>query len=165
MGNPEVLQYEYNTGGWGFWFAGHDGLLWVWAALLAVLTAIYAWATLAFGIRFSNLTYRGVLTNGPYRFSRHPAYLSKNLFWWLSVLPFLVTSHSPVDMIRNTVLLACVSAIYFWRAKTEEAHLLAEDAKYREYHAWMEENGLVTAPLARLLRRLRPRRVMVQPAE
>lgn len=159
MGNPEVLQYEYNTGGWGFWFAGHDGLLWVWAALLAVLTAIYAWATLAFGIRFSNLTYRGVLTNGPYRFSRHPAYLSKNLFWWLSVLPFLVTSHSPVDMIRNTVLLACVSAIYFWRAKTEEAHLLAEDAKYREYHAWMQENGLATAPLARLLSRARPRSV------
>jgi protein-S-isoprenylcysteine O-methyltransferase Ste14 len=165
MGNPEVLQYEYNTGGWGFWFAGHDGLLWVWAALLAVLTAIYAWATLAFGIRFSNLTYRGVLTNGPYRFSRHPAYLSKNLFWWLSVLPLLVTSHSPVDMIRNTVLLACVSAIYFWRAKTEEAHLLAEDAKYREYHAWMERNGPITAPLARLLGRLKPRPVTVQPAE
>jgi protein-S-isoprenylcysteine O-methyltransferase Ste14 len=165
MGNPEVLQYEYNTGGWGFWFAGHDGLLWVWAALLAVLTAIYAWATLAFGIRFSNLTYRGVLTNGPYRFSRHPAYLSKNLFWWLSTLPFLVSSHSPVDMIRNTVFLGCVSAIYFWRAKTEEAHLLGEDAKYRDYHAWMREHGLVTAPLVRLLGRAKQRRVVAQPAE
>jgi protein-S-isoprenylcysteine O-methyltransferase Ste14 len=165
MGGGGVLQYEYNTAGWGYWFAGHDTLLWVWAGLLAALTAIYAWATLAFGIRFSNLTYRGVLTNGPYRFSRHPAYLSKNLFWWLSVLPFLVTSHSPVDVIRNTVLLGCVSAIYFWRAKTEEAHLLGEDAKYREYHARMEQHGLVTAPLARLLGRARPRRVAVQPAE
>jgi protein-S-isoprenylcysteine O-methyltransferase Ste14 len=165
MGNPEVLQYEYNTGGWGFWFVGHDALLWAWAGLLAALTAIYAWATLAFGIRFSNLTYRGVLTHGPYRFSRHPAYLSKNLFWWLSVLPFLVTSHSPVDTIRNTVLLGCVSAIYFWRAKTEEAHLLGEDARYREYHAWMESHGAVTAPLARLLRRARPRWAAVQPAE
>ncbi len=165
MGNPEVLQYEYNTGGWSALFAGHDALLWCWAGLLAALTAIYAWATLAFGIRFSNLTYRGVLTNGPYRFSRHPAYLSKNLFWWLSVLPFVVTSHSPVDMIRNTVLLGCVSAIYFWRARTEEAHLLGEDAKYREYHAWMERHGLVTAPLARLLARLRPRRVVGLPAE
>lgn len=97
--------------------------------MLAVLTAIYAWSTVAFGIRFSNLTYRGVLTNGPYRFSRHPAYLSKNLFWWLSTLPFLVTSHSPVDMVRDTVFLGCVSAIYFWRARTEEAHLLREDAK------------------------------------
>ncbi|MGZ3256706.1 MAG: methyltransferase family protein [Croceibacterium sp.] len=165
MGNGGVIQYEYNTAGWGYWFAGHDALLWVWAAMLATLTAIYAWATLAFGIRFSNLTYRGVLTNGPYRFSRHPAYLSKNLFWWLSTLPFLVTSHSPVDMIRDTAFLGCVSAIYFWRAKTEEAHLLGEDAKYREYHAWMQAHGLVTAPLARMLGRARPRRVAVQPAE
>ena len=106
-----------------------------------------------------------MLTNGPYRFSRHPAYLSKNLFWWLSTLPFLVTSHSPVDMIRDTVFLGLVSAIYFWRAKTEEAHLLAEDARYRAYHAWMAENGLITAPLARLLGRAKPRAVAVQPAE
>ena len=103
MGNGGVLQYEYNTAGWGYWFADHRALQWVWAGLLAALTAIYAWATLAFGIRFSNLTYRGVLTNGPYRFTRHPAYLSKNTFWWLSTLPFLVTSHSPVDMARAGV--------------------------------------------------------------
>jgi protein-S-isoprenylcysteine O-methyltransferase Ste14 len=165
MGRGGVLQYEYNTEGWGYWLAGHGAVLWAWAGMLAALTAIYAWATLAFGIRFSNLTYRGVLTNGPYRFSRHPAYLSKNLFWWLSVLPFLVTSHSPVDVIRNTVFLGCVSAIYYWRAKTEEAHLLGEDAKYREYHAWMLEHGTITAPLARLLGRARPRQVAVQPAE
>jgi protein-S-isoprenylcysteine O-methyltransferase Ste14 len=165
MGSGGVLQYEVNTAGWNYWFSGHEALLWAWAAMLATLTAIYAWATAAFGIRFSNLTYRGVLTNGPYRYCRHPAYLAKNLFWWLSTLPFLVTSRSPVDMIRDTVFLGCVSAIYFWRAKTEEAHLLGEDAKYREYHAWMERNGLVTAPLARLLRRVRPRPVAVQPAE
>jgi protein-S-isoprenylcysteine O-methyltransferase Ste14 len=165
MGNGGVIQYEYNTASWGYWFAGHEALLWLWTGLLAALTAIYAWATLAFGIRFSNLTYRGVLTNGPYRFSRHPAYLSKNLFWWLSTLPFLVVTHSPVETIRNTVFLGLVSAIYFWRAKTEEAHLLGEDAKYREYHAWMQDHGLVTAPLARLLGRAKPRRVAVQPAE
>jgi len=165
MGNGGLIQYEYNTAGWGYWLAGHDALLWAWAGGLVFLTAVYAWATVAFGIRFSNLTYRGVLTNGPYRFTRHPAYLSKNLFWWLSTLPFLVTSHSPVDMVRNTVFLGCVSAIYFWRARTEEAHLLGEDAKYREYHAWMQENGPITAPLARLLSRTRPRRVAVQPAE
>jgi protein-S-isoprenylcysteine O-methyltransferase Ste14 len=165
MGNGGVIQYEYATADWGHWFAGHDMLLWLWAGWLVFLTAIYAWATVAFGIRFSNLTYRGVLTHGPYRFTRHPAYLSKNLFWWCSVLPFLVTSDSAVDMVRNTVFLACVSAIYYWRAKTEEAHLLGEDAKYREYHAWMQDNGAITAPLARLLSRARPRRVAVQPAE
>ncbi len=156
LGN--ILQYEVNTADWAFWFADYPPLLWLWAGWLAFLTAIYAWATLAFGIRFSNLTYRGVLTNGPYRFTRHPAYVSKNLFWWCSTLPFLVTSHSPVDMIRNTAFLGVVSAIYYWRARTEEAHLLAEDAKYREYYDWMEEHGLLTSRLVRLFRWANPRK-------
>ncbi|MFK4873697.1 methyltransferase family protein [Novosphingobium sp. ZW T3_23] len=156
MGRADVLGYEVNTPGWGFWMQGHAGLLWLWAGLLVALTAIYAWATFVFGLRFSNLTYRGVLTNGPYRFTRHPAYLSKNLFWWCSTLPFLVSSHALTDMVRNTVLLGVVSAIYYWRARTEEAHLLAEDAKYRAYHAWMAENALITRSLGKLGERLRP---------
>ena len=148
LGN--ILKYEYNTASWAYWFQGHEMLLWFWAGWLVFLTAVYAWATMAFGIRFSNLTYRGVLTNGPYRFTRHPAYLSKNLFWWCTVMPFLVTSNSLVDAIRNTVFLGLVSAIYYWRARTEEAHLLAEDPKYREYYDWMQQHGTITAPLARL---------------
>lgn len=156
MGRSDVLGYEVNTPGWAYWLQGHTSLLWLWAALLVTLTAIYAWATFAFGLRFSNLTYRGVLTSGPYRFTRHPAYLSKNLFWWCSTLPFLVSSHALTDMVRNTVLLGVVSAIYYWRARTEEAHLLAEDAKYRAYHAWMAENALITRTLARLGERFRP---------
>jgi protein-S-isoprenylcysteine O-methyltransferase Ste14 len=165
MGQGGVIQYEYQTADWGYWIDGHAVLLWLLAAMLVTLTAIYAWATMAFGIRFSNLTYRGVLTNGPYRFTRHPAYLSKNLFWWFSAMPFLVTSGSMLEAVRNTVFLGCVSGIYYWRAKTEEAHLLGEDAKYREYHAWMGERGPITAPLARLLSKARPRTVQVQPAE
>jgi Putative protein-S-isoprenylcysteine methyltransferase len=165
MGRNDVLGYEVNTGGWTFWLQNHDLLLWFWAALLAALTAIYAWATFAFGIRFSNLTYRGVLTNGPYRFTRHPAYLSKNLYWWLSTLPFLVTNDSLTDAIRNTVLLAVVSGIYYWRARTEEAHLLAEDVKYREYHEWMARNAFITRTLSRVGTLLRPRPTELQPAE
>ncbi len=167
MGGGGVIQYEYNTAGWGHWFAGQQVLLWIWAGWLVVLTAIYAWATVAFGIRFSNLTYRGVLTNGPYRYTRHPAYVSKNLFWWCSILPFAVTSGSLVDMVRNTFFLGVVSAIYYWRARTEEAHLLGEDPKYRAYYDWMQENGLITSRLAKLWKRANPRPVQgqMQPAE
>lgn len=166
MGGGGPLSYHENTADWSVWLQGHDALLWLWAGLLVGLTAIYAWATVAFGIRFSNLTYRGVLTNGPYRFTRHPAYLSKNLFWWFSTLPFLATSGSPVDAVRNTAILGLVSAVYFWRARTEERHLLAEDAKYREYHAWMAENALITRMFARLGQRLRRRgQGQLQPAE
>ena len=58
-------------------------------AALVVLAGIYAWATVAFGPRFSNLTNRGILTHGPYRFTRHPAYLAKNCLWWLTTVPVL----------------------------------------------------------------------------
>jgi hypothetical protein len=108
-----------------------------------VLPGIYAWATVVFGIRFSNLTYRGVLTNGPYRFTRHPAYLSKNLFWWASVMPFLVTTGTTADAMRNCVFLLAVNGIYCWRAHRGSAPPF-----------WMEHRGLVTAPLVRLKARL-----------
>ena len=165
MGDGGPLNYHPNTSDWAFWFEGQTALLWVWGAWLVFLTAIYAWATVIFGLRFSNLTYRGVITNGPYRFTRHPAYLAKNLFWWSSTLPFFATSGSPVDMIRNTALLALVSAVYFWRAKTEEKHLLGEDAKYRAYHAWMANNAPITRLLGRAARIARPRAPSLQPAE
>ena len=156
LGDGRAINYEQNAAGWLHWLAGHDTLIVLWGGVLVLLTGIYAWATFAFGLRFSNLTYRGVLTNGPYRFTRHPAYLSKNLFWWCSVLPFLVTTGSPVEAIRNSFFLLVVNGIYFWRAKTEEAHLLAEDPKYREYYAWMAHNGLITAPLTKLWNLFRP---------
>ena len=156
MGDGGVLDYHPGTSDWAYWFQNHPTLMWVWGSWLVFLTAIYAWATVAFGLRFSNLTYRGVLTNGPYAFTRHPAYLSKNLFWWSATLPFLVTTASMVDAIRNTVILGLVSGVYYWRALTEERHLLSEDAKYRDYHAWMAQNAAITRGFIRLGRKLRP---------
>ena len=124
----------------------HGHALPVLGAVLVALTAIYAWATIAFGLRFSNLTHRGILTHGPYAWSKHPAYLSKNLFWWISTCPLLVTTGSLYDAVRATVLLAAVSGVYYIRAKTEEKHLGADPA-YREYSEWMERN----APVPRLV--------------
>ncbi|RED16265.1 methyltransferase family protein [Parasphingopyxis lamellibrachiae] len=140
------LDYSQNTADWSYWLQGAPAvMLGIYGGVLVLLTAIYSWATVAFGIRFSNLTHRGILTHGPYRWTRHPAYVSKNLFWWLATLPFIVTSGNPVDMIRNTVILGLVSGVYYWRAKTEERHLMADSA-YRDYFDWMERN----APVPRL---------------
>lgn len=146
------LDYQSNDGAWTQWLAGHPALLAGWGAVLVVLTGIYAWATVAFGLRFSNLTHRGILTHGPYSLTRHPAYLAKNSFWWLGAMPFLAVGGSLVDMVRNTAILAAVSGVYYWRAKTEEKHLMADPA-YREYWHWMERNAPVPRLFARLKRR------------
>ena len=146
MDNGGPFVYRQGTADWMYWLQGHPVALAVMGGALALLTAIYAWATIAFGLRFSNLTDRGILTHGPYAFTKHPAYLSKNLFWWLCYLPFLVTTGNPVDAIRNTILLGCVSAIYYWRAKTEEWHLGADPA-YRAYADWMAEYAPITRAL------------------
>jgi hypothetical protein len=71
------------------------------------------------------------------------------------VYPFLVTTGSMVDAVRNTVLLGIVSGIYYWRAKTEERHL-SEDPAYREYAAWMARNGPVPRFVAFVIGTPRP---------
>lgn len=143
MGTGGPLDYHQGAQDWLYWLQGHPALLELTGFALVGLTAIYAWATVAFGLRFSNLTDRGILTHGPYAFSKHPAYLSKNLFWWVAGLPILVTTGNPVDVIRNTALLAAVSGVYYWRAKTEEWHLSA-NPDYAPYAAWMERHGAIT---------------------
>lgn len=164
MGDTGPLNYHVNTADWAYWFEGNTPLLIVWGAWLVLLTGIYAWATVVFGIRFSNLTHRGILTHGPYRWTKHPAYLSKNTYWWFATMPFLVTSGSWVDGARNAALLACVSGVYYWRARTEERHLMA-DPDYAAYAAWMDRHG----PVPRLVgwmtgRRAKPE-IMPAPAE
>ena len=146
------LDYGVGQLGWEGALADHPMLQPLWAFALIALTGCYAWATVAFGLRFSNLTYRGVLTNGPYRFTKHPAYLSKNLFWWLATMPWLTTTGRWSDAVRNVVILALINAVYFWRARTEERHLLREDPAYRAYADWMAEHGQITKWLVRAAR-------------
>ena len=142
MGDGGPLDYHPGTADWTYWFQGHPVVLGIVGAMLVALTGIYAWATVAFGFRFSNLTHRGILTHGPYALSRHPAYLSKNLFWWIATLPFLSTTGDWTQGLRAAALMAVVSGVYYWRAKTEERHLGADPA-YREYREWMERNAPV----------------------
>lgn len=101
---------------------------------LLVLMTIYLWATLALNIKASNLTHRGIVTWGPYRFMRHPAYVCKNLAWWIGALPILAVQwQRGFDFFIYAVF--CVfawSVIYYLRAITEERHL-GMDPDYQAY--------------------------------
>ena len=156
MNEGGPLDYHPGTSDWTHWFAGQPVLLAITGAVLVGLTAVYAWATMAFGLRFSNLTHRGILTHGPYAWTRHPAYLSKNLFWWLSTIPVLTVSDDWTDAARATLLLTAVSGVYYWRAKTEELHLGADPA-YQAYSGWMQRNTTITRWLARITGTSSPR--------
>jgi hypothetical protein len=114
-----------------------------WAGVIIALIVVYSLTTITFGWRFSNLTNRGILTNGPFRFTKHPAYLSKNLSWWMTSMPFALGG-STHEVVRHCLMLLCLNAIYFLRARTEERHL-SRDPQYVAYALWMNEHGAFRA--------------------
>lgn len=134
------LRYDNGTG-WQRWLGGSPWLYVPWGGAIVALLAVYAWSTLSFGARFSNLTHRGIITSGPYAHVKHPAYLSKGLSWWLISMPFMV-SDSWQDSLRRCALLLGLNGIYYLRARTEERHLSA-DPVYVQYAQWIDAHGLL----------------------
>ncbi|UWP94226.1 hypothetical protein K3X48_08120 [Aliiroseovarius crassostreae] len=135
---------EYNDGiGWLDMF-GPDQQGWVllWGLAIVLSKLLWAWSNMSFGIRFSNLTHRGIITNGPFRWFRHPSYFFKNISWWLLAVPFF-SLESPQEALRNSLLLMGINLIYYLRAKAEEAHL-SQDPVYVEYALWVEQHGALS---------------------
>ena len=125
--------FAYDAGRpWGHWLAASPLAYQLWGSLILVLTAVYAWATVSFGLRFSNLTHRGIITSGPYRWVKHPAYLAKNLSWWLISMPFMAFTTDPAQALRLCAMLLLVNGLYALRARTEERHLM-RDPVYQAY--------------------------------
>lgn len=140
MLSESFLPYEDGVY-WGHWLAATPVLKALWAIPIIVLLTTYALGTVQFGIRFSNLTHRGIITNGPFRFTKHPQYVSKNIAWWLISVPF-ITIGTPEDAIRHCLMLAGFNVIFYYRAKTEERHL-SRDPVYRDYAAWIAQHGVI----------------------
>ena len=90
---------------------------------ITILWGVFAWASLALGFKGSNLTNRGIVKHGPYRFIRHPAYTAKLIIWYIQGVIF--GQFFLGLMIGFTI-------IYVLRAWTEEKHLLI-DPEYLEY--------------------------------
>lgn len=92
--------------------------------MILFLLMIYLWATLSLGTKCSNLTNRGIINRGVYKYVRHPAYASKVIAWWLMSL----TNFSLVSFLSMLIW----SFIYYLRAITEERHLI-RDKDYQKY--------------------------------
>ena len=117
--------------------------VWTWglrAAAVFFLCLLTA-STLSLFTRASNLTNRGIVTWGPYRWIRHPGYLAKNMYWLMTIIPFLIPNTASVYFSWSRHLLYCLCAvcgfaawatIYFLRSVTEE-QLLGQDPEYVAY--------------------------------
>lgn len=147
---PPLSWIPLNTLGWSTADVPHFGspTLQVTAAVAMLAgVGVYAWATVTLGLRASNLTNRGIVANGPYRWVRHPAYVSKNASWWIGAIPLFLTL-APTDLGGLVLAILGTSAwsgIYVLRAITEERHLNS-DPDYRAYCSrvrWRFIPGLV----------------------
>ena len=134
------ITYDVSGNHWDVVLGSWSALQLVWGAAILFLLVIYVWATVSFGLRFSNLTNRGIITVGPYRWVKHPAYLAKNISWWLISMPFL-SGAGPGDALRHSAMLLLFNGVYVLRAVTEERHL-SRDPDYRAYQAFIARDGL-----------------------
>jgi len=135
------VYFDYNNDFyWGQWLTDNILVYTLWGSGILLLILVYVLATVSLGYRFSNLTYRGLTTTGVYRLTKHPAYIAKNLSWWMISIPF-ISQGDYSDVIRSCLLLGGVNYIYYLRAKTEERHL-SHYPEYIEYANWINRHGL-----------------------
>jgi len=92
-------------------------------SLITLLWGVFVCASISLGFKASNLTNRGIVKNGPYRFVRHPAYSAKLALWYIQGIFF---GRFCLGLLLGFTL------IYFLRAWTEERHL-SMDPGYIEY--------------------------------
>lgn len=103
-------------------------------SFIIILMIIYAWSAAALNLKASNLTNRGIVTKGPFRWVRHPAYASKNLAWYIGAIAILLSRWDAgfIEFCIGIISITGWSYIYYLRAITEERHLSA-DPQYRKY--------------------------------
>ncbi len=116
-------------------------MTWILRILAMIFIAILISASLTLFTRASNLTNRGIVTWGVYRIVRHPGYASKNIYWLITFIPFLVpdTSSSQFSWLNYIIYFLAFlfgyigwAALYFLRGITEERFLM-QDPDYVEY--------------------------------
>ncbi len=107
-----------------FWL--NENLTFALRCSMLLLLIIYTLATINLGWKCSNLTNRGIVSHGVYSIVRHPAYIAKNLFWWISLIPVVYIFPQSIFFLLG------INLLYLIRALTEERHL-KKDPDYQAY--------------------------------
>ena len=119
----------------------HHPVTWILRGLAVLSLILLASASWSLFTKASNLTNRGIVDWGPYRFIRHPGYLGKNLYWVMTLIPALVPNTALPGFtwpryawfFACTVLgIVCWATVYFLRSITEERFLM-RDPDYVAY--------------------------------
>lgn len=114
---------------------------WIFRICALFFLVIYVSASAALGTKGSNLTNRGIVSRFPYSVVRHPAYITKVLFWFLTTVPLFIVHFSVEwfswkqylsNLILTFAAFICLASIYYFRALTEERHLI-KDPDYQDY--------------------------------
>ena len=116
-------------------------LLKAYGAVILLLQAMFVWCTMSFGLRYSNLTFRGVVDSGPYYFTKHPAYIVKILAFAMISVPWVdLRRNAGVGRnFRNVATLLLLAGLYYLRAYTEELHLSQASPLYQQYSASIDD--------------------------
>lgn len=104
-------------------------------SILLVFFTIYSWASVSLWLKASNLTNRWIVRKWPYKYVRHPAYISKNIAWIIWAMPLIIVNIKNLDFFNLFVIFLSVWAwmfIYYLRSITEEKHL-EMDSEYIDY--------------------------------
>lgn len=108
---------------WVDWFANwHPAFIVIWGVCAILAMMFEGFTTLNFGLRFSNLTYRGLISSGLFRFTKHPQYVSKMMNRFFVMVPFM-SAFGLVGAFENVAAFTVLCLIYYLRARTEENHL------------------------------------------
>jgi len=125
---------------WADVIHGYPMLFWPWLVLIVASFAVWLWATAIFGLRWSNLTNRGIIANGRYKYTKHPDYVAKCAFFLLTAAPFL-TALTAWEAVTASAALLVVFGVYFGRGRMEEKHL-SEDPAYVAYALDMNRRSI-----------------------
>jgi len=134
-------QYVAYGGGPAFcsWLAAWPSMRTIWAVIILALLSVYTLATVAFGVRFSNLTHRGILREARIDSASTPLTSRRicRVADFHSVLHRAVLRGAPsFDFARMH------QHIYLLARPNEERHL-SRDPDYVAYALWMNDHGVL----------------------